>query len=199
MRTQTLDSLIRFIKSWKFPFLVATSMLIIFNLPALIGSLNQKKMTIEGATFVSYESKEHGFKFFYPENWIVAQPPYEAILVFLVTKTDIPAKRGFFMVSIEKLADPNQSLASYSAENIKNLKDNFPDMALLESRDITFAGQPAHEILQTATSNKSLSKSRQIWYLRNGNAYAVAYVAGVDFYNNYEPIAKQMIQTFKIL
>ncbi len=189
-----------FLKSHRFPVLIATLMLIVFNLPAIVSNyLGQDKMTIEGATFVSYENKEHGFKFFYPENWILAQPPLDAILVFLVTKTKVPAQRGFFMVNIEKLADTHQSLASYSSENIQNLKDNFPDITLLESRDILFSGKPAHEIIQTATSNNHLIKSRQILYLRDGKAYAISYSAGVEFYDDYEPIAKQMIQTFKIL
>ena len=189
---------LEFLKSRKFPLLIATVMLVIFSVSSAISYFSRETMTVDGVAFVAYENKEHGFRFFYPEDWLFDEPRSTNVVTFLATKPTTPIERGFFIVGIEKPADSHKNLADYSAETLKNLEENIPDFTLLESNDVTFGGKPAHAIVQTATVNGHSIKSKQVWYIQNESVYNVSYSASVYFYSRYEPIAQTMFESFQV-
>ncbi len=187
-----------FFKGHRLPLIIATVLLAFFSLSSLMGYFSRETMKVNGTTFVAYKNEEHGFQFFYPEDWLIDEPSSANVAVFLATKSTKPIERGFFIVGIDKLKSPGESLASYTAETLQNLQEKIPDFTVLESRETVLGGQPTYEIIQTATVNGHSIKSRQIWYLKKGVAYNVSYSVSAYFYKRYEPAANKMFESFKI-
>ena len=107
---------------------------------------------------------------------------------------------------------PGQKLSDFISFNLNALQSNssagfYKDFAILNETNLTFAGQPAHQIVfqgiipqqisATNTTNVSV-KETQIWLVNNNTGYVVTYKANQSDYDTYLPEAQQIISSFTL-
>jgi hypothetical protein len=152
--------------------------------------------SVSESEFLAYDDLITGFSIKYPPDWERAQHIDKSI-TFIAPKESnsdtFPAGLGI----IFKEAASNMSLSYISQTQLNTLKNLYPDITILESSDITFAGHPAHKIIFTATDNTShLRKAMQIWFKDDTKAYLITYKADVEKFPQYLPTIEKMLNTF---
>lgn len=151
--------------------------------------------SVSESEFLTYDDLITGFSIKYPPDWERAQHIDESITFVSPKESNsdtFPAGLGI----IFKVAS-NVSLSYISQTQLNTLKNLYPDINILESSDITFAGHPAHKIIFTATDNTShLRKAMQIWFKDDTKVYLITYKADVEKFPQYLPTIEKMLNTF---
>jgi len=152
--------------------------------------------SVSESEFLTYDDLITGFSIKYPPDWERAQHIDKSI-TFIVPKESnsdtFPAGLGIIFKEVAS----NMSLSFISQTQLNTLKNLYPDINILESSDITFAGHPAHKIIFTATDNTShLRKAMQIWFKDDTKAYLITYKADVEKFPQYLPTIEKMLNTF---
>lgn len=152
--------------------------------------------SVSESEFLTYDDLITGFSIKYPPDWERAQHIDKSI-TFIVPKESnsdtFPAGLGIIFKEVAS----NMSLSFISQTQLNTLKNLYPDINILESSDITFAGHPAHKIIFTATdSTLHLRKAMQIWFKDDTKAYLITYKADVEKFPQYLPTIEKMLNTF---
>jgi hypothetical protein len=152
--------------------------------------------SVSESEFLAYDDLITGFSIKYPPDWERAQHIDKSI-TFIAPKESnsdtFPAGLGIIFKEVAS----NMSLSYISQTQLNTLKNLYPDINILESSDITFAGHPAHKIIFTATDNTShLRKAMQIWFKDDTKAYLITYKADVEKFPQYLPTIEKMLNTF---
>ena len=152
--------------------------------------------SVSESEFLTYDDLITGFSIKYPPDWDRAQHIDKSI-TFIAPKESnsdtFPAGLGIIFKEVAS----NMSLSFISQTQLNTLKNLYPDINILESYDITFAGHPAHKIIFTATDNTShLRKAMQIWFKDDTKAYLITYKADVEKFPQYLPTIEKMLNTF---
>jgi PsbP-like protein len=88
------------------------------------------------------------------------------------------------------LEDLTNTRLNYDKNHVKNFN-------LLESNTTTLAGNQAHRLLYTYTSNSKTIKAIEVFTIKDGNRYRVAYYADPAKYNT--STIQKMIDSFKLV
>jgi PsbP-like protein len=152
--------------------------------------------SVSESEFLAYDDLITGFSIKYPPDWERAQHIDKSI-TFIAPKESnsdtFPAGLGIIFKEVAS----NMSLSYISQTQLNTLKNLYPDINILESSDITFAGHPAHKIIFTATdSTLHLRKAMQIWFKDDTKAYLITYKADVEKFPQYLPTIEKMLNTF---
>jgi hypothetical protein len=152
--------------------------------------------SVSESEFLTYDDLITGFSIKYPPDWERAQHIDKSI-TFIAPKESnsdtFPAGLGIIFKEVAS----NMSLSYISQTQLNTLKNLYPDINILESSDITFAGHPAHKIIFTATdSTLHLRKAMQIWFKDDTNKYLILYKADVEKFPQYLPTIEKMLNTF---
>lgn len=152
--------------------------------------------SVSESEFLTYDDLITGFSIKYPPDWESAQHIDKSI-TFIAPKESnsdtFPAGLGIIFKEVAS----NVSLSYISQTQLNTLKNLYPDINILESSDITFAGHPAHKIIFTATdSTLHLRKAMQIWFKDDTKKYLILYKADVEKFPQYLPTIEQMLNTF---
>ncbi|MGC2429687.1 MAG: PsbP-related protein [Nitrososphaeraceae archaeon] len=152
--------------------------------------------SVSESEFLTYDDLITGFSIKYPPDWERAQHIDKSI-TFIAPKESnsdtFPAGLGIIFKEVAS----NMSLSYISQTQLNTLKNLYPNINILESSDITFAGHPAHKIIFTATDNTShLRKAMQIWFKDDTKAYLITYKADVEKFPQYLPTIEKMLNTF---
>lgn len=152
--------------------------------------------SVSESEFLTYDDLITGFSIKYPPDWERAQHIDKSI-TFIAPKESnsdtFPAGLGIIFKEVAS----NMSLSYISQTQLNTLKNLYPDINILETSDITFAGHPAHKIIFTATDNTShLRKAMQIWFMDDTKAYMITYKADVEKFPQYLPTIEKMLNTF---
>ncbi|MGB8158570.1 MAG: PsbP-related protein [Nitrososphaeraceae archaeon] len=152
--------------------------------------------SVSESEFLTYDDLITGFSIKYPPDWDRAQHIDKSITFTAPKESNsntFPAGLGI----IFKEVSSNVSLSYISKTQLNTLKNLYPDINILESSDITFAGHPAHKIIFTATDNTShLRKAMQIWFKDDTKKYLILYKADVEKFPQYLPTIEKMLNTF---
>ena len=152
--------------------------------------------SVSESEFLTYDDLITGFSIKYPPNWDRAQHIDKSITFIAPKETNsdtFPAGLGIFFKEVAS----NATLSYITQTQLNTLKNLYPDINILESSDITFAGHPAHKIIFTATDNTShLRKAMQIWFKDDTKAYLITYKADVEKFPQYLPTIEKMLNTF---
>lgn len=150
--------------------------------------------SVSESEFLTYDDLITGFSIKYPPDWERAQHIDKSITFIAPKDSDtFPAGLGIIFKEVAS----NVSLSYISQTQLNTLKNLYPDINILESSDITFAGHPAHKIIFTATDNTShLRKAMQIWFKDDTKAYLITYKADVEKFPQYLPTIEKMLNTF---
>ena len=152
--------------------------------------------SVSESEFLTYDDLLTGFSIKYPPDWERAQHIDKSI-TFIAPKESnsdtFPAGLGIIVNEVAS----NVSLSYISQTQLNTLKNLYPDINILESSDITFAGHPSHKIIFTATDNTlHLRKGMQIWFKDGTKAYLITYKADVEKFPQYLPTIEKMLNTF---
>ena len=171
------------------------------NLVCLQASAQSTTTTSSSATnFLTYDNSTYGIKIQYPDNW--EKKPADGLLgevVFFlprgVNQTLEPVE-----VDISVLPSRNISLDVLAQRQFETYKTLLSNLEVIESKPITFHGDPALTVLTNFTNSISgIVKSINILTIKYGNLYIISYGAKPELYSTYLPIAEKMINSFEII
>ncbi len=154
--------------------------------------------------FVLWEND--GMKIVYPSDW--KKEEYYDANVRTIVQFSSPATPRVY-IEVFELPASNITLDEYSKQTIDGLKSFMArervNFDIIESSDVTLAGYPAHQIVYTQpgfdpnnSSEQFREKGLNIWTLKNGNAYAITYVAAESEFAHFSAIAQKMLDSFEL-
>jgi hypothetical protein len=150
--------------------------------------------------FLTYDDILSGFSIKYPPDWQQEQR-IGRVLTFKAPKDGSSSDTFPAALAITvKEVPANLSLSSITQTQLSTLKSLYPDINLLESGEITFAGRPAYKIVFTATdADQQFKKAMQIWFKEGTKAYLITYKADDYSYSKYLSTVEQMLNSFYII
>lgn len=156
-------------------------------------------------SYTVYTDTALGFQINYPKNWEVKKSNISGSeqVMFTFEGNVLVAAGG-------SLGDAPTTLADFTDFNIKNLRLTTQGFELLESKETTLAGLPAHRIIfngsppiLTEERKNDWFKRTQIWAIKDNNVYLISFIeeAFVDGERNSFDVStfENMVDTFKIL
>lgn len=150
--------------------------------------------------FVEYQNKNYGIKIDRPENWKVEEinDVFEKGVVF---KSPLENKDDKFQekvsIIVQDLSSNPQSLAEYTKDNIKYIKQNAnPDE--LEESETDLANRSADRVVYSYRDGEDEFKRMQVWNLKNNRAYVVTYTAEEDKFDRFLKNVEKIIDSFII-
>ena len=153
----------------------------------------------EKIEFLTYE--DNGIKMKYPKNWArqdIENPATASKVTFLSPLENSADKfQEEVNVSIEDLPEP-MKLEEYSKSALKEIKDYLPDAKIDAASATTLANRPGYEVVFTGKDGSLILKRRQVWVLKNNQAYIITYTAEEGKYENFLKTAKAMIDSVEI-
>jgi hypothetical protein len=109
----------------------------------------------------------------------------------------------------QKIRVPSQTntLQAMTEDKLKSYSVPTPDDKLIESQGTSLSGLPAHLVhVQFLSMGNFLDMwemaklmALEIWTVNGDTSYSILYVAPVEKFEQYLPIAQQMINSFQIL
>jgi len=150
-----------------------------------------------------YENPEHGIQILCPENWVYSEE--ENLLtgdfqVYFTSLTEVQQSQRTGetppTVSVATMQVPfaDLDLQLFADLNIRDLRSSGYEI-ISTSLNGTLSGMPAWEVVYV-DANKTMFL--QDWTIQGDRAYAVIYVIHESRFNQYLPIAQDMISSFTI-
>ena len=151
----------------------------------------------ETAEFPSaYVDEARGIKLTYPAGWqsIPADESSDTVVTF------IPESESSNQVVVTaKKLDDRVSLDEYTTATVYAITQDLLQAKIIDSQKISLDNSPAHQIIYTAQENGKPIKYLQVWLLKNDRAYAIAYKAREDNYDDFVRVVKDVIiKSFKV-
>jgi hypothetical protein len=140
----------------------------------------------------------------YPSNWISDPTEDGSISLRAPSETfsdkyDINAGVSAYSNSLPSISNTLQAVTEFK------LKMPIPGSTIIQSQGTTMAGLPAHMIVKEISipwvdiGMGSKQLMLDVWTVKGDKWYGVLYTAPVDKFEQYYPIALQMINSFQIL
>ena len=172
--------------------LIAVSLLATTN----VGVVNAQQ------EFLIYENPAYGVEIDYPSDWEVSEIPSGFDFVISFTPR-AESNSDIFVQGIDVVVEPIPeffTLDEFTEYEIDFLKDIYEDFRIEEETPITLAGNPAHKIVFTGTFDGHDTPGRvmEVWTVKDGTAYLIAYYAEPSTYPTYLGTAQKMIDSFEI-
>jgi hypothetical protein len=166
---------------------------------------------IAGANTTSlYENPDHGIEILCPENWVYLEEdedPFtgefqvtfmsltEALEFGTALESEVtPEVAPIVGVLISEVPSGNVDLQLFSDLNIEDLTSSGYEI-LSSSLNSTLSGMPAWEVVYV---DPNRTMFLQDWTIQGDRAYAVMYVSHESRFNEFLPIAQDMISSFTI-
>lgn len=139
----------------------------------------------------------------YPETW--SKQIESNMALFLSPKKD---KEDMFQenvnVMIQDLSNQPMTLEEYTTLTKQQITQALGSTAIISVNDINFAGQNAIEMIYGMPKNSKVNRNFnlklwQIWFVKDNKAYLFTYTAEQVEYDNYLDVAKQTIDSFKLI
>ena len=145
----------------------------------------------------------------YPSNWI-SVPGNDGSIMFRAPAESFSDNyvNAAVLVMSESLPSQSNTLQALTEHKLKSYSIQTPDDRLIQSQEIFLAGLPAHmvevQLLNVAdflVLDWSFAKlmAFEVWTVKGDKWYDVLFVAPVEKYAQYFPIAQQMINSFQVL
>lgn len=106
-------------------------------------------------------------------------------------------------IIIQDLNGQPMTLEEYTNLTKNQITQALGSSAIVSIKDLNFAGQQAKEIVYTMPKNpmqgRNLNlKLRQVWFIKDNNAYLLTYTAQSSEYDNYLKTAKGIFDSFTL-
>ena len=158
--------------------------------------------TLESLDFLTYENSNYGFKIKYPPTWkyqTIDDPITGEVVKFLPpSKGDRSESAAQVVVKLENLPEP-MSLAEYADSSTQEIRQFLDRAIILNPREDTLGDRPAYELTYKGVQDGVAMQKREVGTLWQDRAYIVTYQAEAGNYSNWEPTARQIIDSFELL
>ncbi len=155
-----------------------------------------------------YELKQHyldtinHFSMNFPNNWIVLDNYQDFTLISggpIENDTlKLTKKEGKLVLGITKQKN-NYSTEEYYEGNLITIKNNYPDLKLIEEKSIDLNGIHAKYVIYELTKqNKEKFTSLQIYFVKNKNGYILNGVNKTENFENFRDLYIEIARTFKL-
>ena len=143
--------------------------------------------------FPRYENPNLGISVQHPSDWLLVGESDDK-LNFL--KDDVAVE-----IDVDDLDPSDTTLSDYANERVDDLREDRDDFELIEFEPFTISnGQPAQKAVYSFTGEDGgVTNVIRVWSVYQGKLYSVAYIADSNQYDQYLPIAQQMIDSFEIV
>jgi hypothetical protein len=168
-----------------------------FNKYSIYIPIIQKMIdSFELSTFLTYQNSILGVKLQYPSNWKRAESNNNITFIpQLVNSSD--RHHAKFIISVKGLFQ-NETLGEYSNGLIKKLKDNSPNIRILEAGPTNLAGNPAYKAVFTnGLEGQDSLKTMEVWTLSDHKSYLIQYSSEAEKYPKYLATIEKMINSFE--
>jgi hypothetical protein len=166
-----------------------------------------KESTYQPGKFQPYENPDYKIRLLYPSDWKISEQGLSQFQIAEISAPEIekkesslssviliPAKINIFA---EPLRNNNYTLETYF-KNFMNTNFSPGDYKIINSSSSNLAGLPAEKTVMYQYQNDSNSKVMRIIGLTNDTAYRISYYAEPGSFNEYLPVAQEMINSFEI-
>src|SRR5829696_3982707 len=161
---------------------------IVFENSNVIPSTQQQ---IQGE-FPRYENPNLGISVQHPSDWLLVGESDDK-LNFLKDAVAVE-------IDVDDLDPSDTTLSDYANERVDDLREDRDDFELIEFEPVTISeGQPAQKVVYSFTGEDGeVVNAIRVWSVYQGKLYSIAYIADSNQYDQYLPIAQQMIDSFEI-
>ena len=143
--------------------------------------------------FPRYENPNLGISVQHPSDWLLVGESDDK-LNFLKDAVAVE-------IDVDDLDPSDTTLSDYANERIDDLREDRNDFELIEFEPVTISdGQPAQNAVYSFTGEDGeVINVIRVWSVYQGKLYSIAYIADSNQYDQYLPIAQQMIDSFEIV
>ena len=150
----------------------------------------------------TYENSTYGITIKYPHNWsIIGSAGIEDTDVDIVTFLS-PNQTDNAIVDVhqDKLGNGNRDIAGYLSSAILLYKNDLHDFKVIESNtNSLLAGNKAYKLIYAYTTGDGFKmKDMEIGTIIGDRVYYIIYDGKESLFDNYMPILKTMIDSFKV-
>ena len=140
-----------------------------------------------------YENPNLGISVQHPSDWLLVGESDDK-LNFL--KGDVAVE-----IDVDDLDPSDTTLSDYANKRVDELREDRDDFQLIEFEPATISnGQPAQKTVYSfAGEDGKVTNVIRVWSVYQGKLYSIAYIADSNQYDQYLPIAQQMIDSFEIV
>ncbi len=148
-------------------------------------------------SFLAYEDRFHGVRIQYPAGWEVTEDDQPVDVVFRSPAGDSsPDYTENLNINIDYIP-AGFTLDEYTQLNIEDLSSQL-DTQVSGSSDFTLSGKPGKKLEINKTLQGVEIRSTLVFLVENSRAYVITYDALAETYDQYLPVADQMIASVEI-
>jgi eukaryotic-like serine/threonine-protein kinase len=141
-----------------------------------------------------YDHQASGVSLTYPHSWRLSLPKQKS---YTIAKF-IPQKADSLIIAPEVKIEASPTKADSLEQHTTNFVyqiTKLPQVKIIDSRPVKFAGQNGHKIIYTLVDpNNALElKYLQAWTIRNNLVYTMTYHAAIDDYPDFVEVVEQDI------
>ena len=175
---------------------------ILISVGAGLGTLALGFLTwaaIFSSQFATFQEDQYHISIKYPKDWNAIKGYEGTVVAFISPKEDsLDTFPESLNISVAVPSQATQTLDQYTQLAIKQMNAVFQkDIALMESKPITYAGFPAYLYVIKASGPTGLIL-KFIWFLKDGKAYTITCAAQVLRYEKYAAKFDEMLRSFSI-
>jgi PsbP-like protein len=148
--------------------------------------------TQQQVPFPRYENPTLGISVQHPSDWLLVGESDD--------KLNFKKDAATVEIDVDDL-DPSDTLSDHANERVDDLREDRDDFELIEFEPITISnGQPAQKAVYSFTGEDGeVINVIRVWSVYQGKLYSIAYIADSNQYDQYLPIAQEMIDSFEIV
>jgi eukaryotic-like serine/threonine-protein kinase len=157
---------------------------------------------IQNIYFTTYENRHLGITIDYPSSW--TRTEYDQVqssnIISFAPSEQISSILPFFTIHVSNVTTDNKTMTEYIYEQIQDLKRNYLDFKLIESKATILASYPAHRIVYTFQMPylPEEYKTMEIWMLSQNNLYIIDYTTETPNYTKYIQVIEKMVNSFHL-
>jgi hypothetical protein len=173
-------------------------------------TLSQSQMlpSAQQQQWVTYRDPSGTYAISYPSEWD-SIPGRNGAVMFRAPPETFSDQyiNAAVLVQTDRLPSQTNTLQAMTEDKLKSYSVTTPDDKLIESQATSLSGLPAHLVhVQFLSMGNFLDMwemaklmALEVWTVNGDTSYSILYVAPVEKFEQYLPIAQQMINSFQIL
>ncbi len=147
-----------------------------------------------------YKNDEFGMQISYPQEWSVTEEVEGgAVVMFLAPQqTALDIFQENVNIAVADISHNPMTLGKYTRTVVKQTMLVFKNAKMIVSQDTKLAGLKARQFIYELPGSDGRVTMMHVWTLKDNVAYTVTYTSVSDDYEEYLPLVKKMIKSFKI-
>ena len=140
------------------------------------------------------------FSISYPSDWQKKSIDKTQSIFVCQAPKDSPFDKFQENVNVfEGVSDPKIKIDDYSKNLQNDIIKSFGSQSILSIKETKIAGQNARECIYSFKYGDFNLKVKQYWFIKGNKTFIITYTGEVASFLAFEPIANEMIKSFKFL